>query len=276
VAVCEGLSHLVLPVANIDRSEKFYRDVFGLEPLGRDLVAEAKPNAVLKSDCRQMIILVQVPADELAIQRSGANSTHHAWLVNTPAEYNAVTERLKRMGFDIADYRADFRAAGQYSVDLVDPDGHRWQIQAQGPEATDIRIERAGIIDCGSAEQYDVGDVKLFAEHKFFLLRVQDGFLAFSQWCTHQNGLVKWRGYFYDFYCPKHGATFNRMGKSTSPLMHLPPLRLHPVEITEAGTVAVDTNRVILRRDYDPEQIVPLVCGARLEAKHLKNVREMA
>jgi catechol 2,3-dioxygenase-like lactoylglutathione lyase family enzyme/nitrite reductase/ring-hydroxylating ferredoxin subunit len=275
MSFCEGFSHLVLPVADLDRWEKFYQGVFGLELLGRDLVSEKGPNAVLKSDSRQMVILVQVPAEEVKIEREGANSTHHAWLVDTPAEYKAIEQRLKGMGFDISDYRADFRALGQYSVDLVDPDGHRWQIQAQGPEATEVRFERAGIVDCGSAEGYAIGEVKLFEEHKFFLLRVEEGFLAFSQWCTHQNGLVRWRGSFYDFYCPKHGASFTRLGKCTSPLMRLPPLRLHPLRITETGSIEVDTDRVLLRRVHSPEQIVPLACGSRLEVKALKNVREV-
>ncbi len=275
MALCEGFSHLVLPVADLDRSEKFYREVFGLEPLGRDLVTERGPNAILKSDCRQLVILVQLPPEEVRIEREGANSTHHAWLTETPEEYKRVLKRLQDLGFDVTDYRAAFRAAGEYSVDLVDPDGHRWQIQAQGPEATDIRVEHGGVIDCGPADQYSVGDVKLFKDQKFFLLRLDEGFLALSQWCTHRNGLVKWRGYFYDFYCPKHGATFERNGRATSPLQEMPPLRLHPVEIDAAGNVMVDTDRVVLRRDYDPKQIVPPTCGARLKVEELKFAKEV-
>lgn len=273
--IIEGFSHIVLPVADLDRSEKFYHEVFGLEILGRNMVAEGEPNALLKSDCRQMVVLVQVPEEELRIEREGANSTHHAWLLKTPEEYKQVEKRLAGMGFDVTDYRAAFRSAGQFSVDLVDPDGHRWQIQAQGPEATDVRVEKAGVINCGSAEGFAIGDVKLFEEQKFFLLRVGEGFLALSQWCTHMNGLVEWRDYFYDFYCPKHGATFERNGRAASPIMKLPPLRLHPVSINDAGEVEVDTDRVILRRDFDAMQIVPPQCGARLQVEDLKFVREV-
>ncbi len=273
--LCEGFSHLVLTVSDLDRSEKFYQDVFGLEAVGRDLVAEEGPNSLLKSDCRQMVVLVQVPKEQVRIEREGANSTHHAWLVKTPAEYKAIEKRLASMGFDVNDYRAAFRAAGQYSVDLVDPDGHRWQIQTQGPEATDVRVEKAGVVNCGAADQYEIGTVKLYEKEKFFLLRVADGFLALSQWCTHQNGLVKWRGYFYDFYCPKHGAVFERTGDCASSTMKLPPLRLHPVRVTEAGEVEVDTDRVILRRGHDAAQVVPPVCGAALQVEKLKFVKEV-
>ncbi|MGE0651826.1 MAG: VOC family protein [Alphaproteobacteria bacterium] len=275
MALIEGFSHIVLPVSDLDRSEAFYVDVFGLEKLGRDLVAEAGPNSVLKSDCRQMVVLVQVPADQVRIEREGANSTHHAWLMRTPEQYKALEKHLASLGFDVNDYRAAFRAKGQYSVDLVDPDGHRWQIQAQGPEATEIRMERVGVVSCGPAAGYGVGNVKLFKDEKFFLLRVEDGFLALSQWCTHMNGMVKWRDYFFDFYCPKHGATFNREGVATSSIMQIPPLRLHPVSISDAGDVLVDTDRVVVRRDYDPAQVVRGECGAALCVEKLKYAKEV-
>jgi lactoylglutathione lyase len=274
MALCEGFSHLVLPVSDLDRSEAFYRDVFGLDLVGRNLVAEQRPNSLLKSDCRQMIVLVQ--SDHVEIEREGANSTHHAWLLKTPAEYHACIARLKERGFDISDYRAAFRAAGQYSSDLVDPDGHRFQIQTQGPEATDVRIEKKGVVNCGRADDYEIGAVKLFKDQKFFLLRLDDGFLAQSQWCTHQNGLVQWRENFYDFYCMKHGAVYSRRGEAESVIMDLPPLRLHPVRINADGEVEVDTDRVVLRRDYSPDQVVPAVCGATLCVEKLKFAKEMA
>jgi len=221
-----------------------------------------------------MVVLVQVP--EVKIEREGANSTHHAWLLKTPEEYKACVKRLATLGFDIEDYRAAFRAAGQYSVDLVDPDGHRFQIQTQGPEATDVRIEKAGIVNCGKAEDYAIGDVKLFKDQKFFLLRLKEGFIALSQWCTHQNGLVQWRGYFFDFYCDKHGAVFSRQGEAESAIMDLAPMRLYPVAVSSSGDVEVDTDRVILRRGYSTDQAVPAVCGAALCVEKLKWAKEMS
>ena len=275
MALYEGFSHLVLPVSDLDRSEKFYREVFGLDLVGRNLVAEAQPNSLLKSDCRQMVVLVQ-QQDKVKIEREGANSTHHAWLLKTPEEYHACVARLKAMGFEIEDYRAAFRAAGQYSVDLVDPDGHRFQIQSQGPEATEIRVPKKGVVRCGPASKYEPGSVTLFKEEQFFLLRLEQGFLALSQWCTHQNGLVNWRGNFYDFYCMKHGAVFGRTGESCSVIMDLPPMRLHPLRIAESGEVEVDTDRVVVRRGFTPDQLVPAEAGAALAVDKLKYVREVA
>jgi Rieske Fe-S protein len=120
-----------------------------------------------------------------------------------------------------------------------------------------------------------VGAVKTYEDEKFILLRVKDGFLAFSQWCTHMNGTVQWRDYFFDFYCPKHGATFSREGVATSPVMRIPPLRLHPVSISDDGDVLVDTDRVVMRRDYDPDQVVRGECGAALCVEKLKFTREV-
>ncbi len=274
MALCEGFSHLVLPVTDLDKSEKFYQEVFGLDLVGRNLTAESTPNSLLKTDCRQMVILVQVP--EVQIEREGANSTHHAWLLKTPEEYKTCVARLAKLGFEVEDYRAAFRSAGQFSVDLVDPDGHRFQIQTQGPEATDIRITKAGVINCGPADDYKIGAAKLYKEEKFFLMRLKDGFIPLSQWCTHLNGLVEWRPYFYDFYCTKHGAVFSRTGDAESVVMDLPPLRLHPVRINQAGEVEVDTDRVIVRRRHDDEQVVPPVCGAALLAEKLKHAREVS
>ena len=274
MALYDGFSHLVLPVADLERSEKFYREVFGLDLVGRNLVAEAEPNALLKSDCRQMVVLVET--DKVKIERDGANSTHHAWLLKTPEEYHACVARLKAMGFEIEDYRAAFRAAGQYSVDIVDPDGHRFQIQSQGPEATEIKLPKKGKVRCGKARDHAVGSVTLFKEAQFFLLRLEQGFLALSQWCTHQNGLVAWRGNFYDFYCPKHGAVFLRNGESASVVMDLPPLRLHPLAIDDAGEIVVDTDRVVVRRGFAPDQLVPAEPGAALAVESLKSVREVA
>ena len=54
-------SHLVVEVADLDRSEKFYRDVIGLDALGRNLVADNRPNALLAMNTRQRVLLVEVP-----------------------------------------------------------------------------------------------------------------------------------------------------------------------------------------------------------------------
>ena len=40
MALCEGFSHIVLPVSDLDRSEAFYRDIFGFTDEVHDYVTE--------------------------------------------------------------------------------------------------------------------------------------------------------------------------------------------------------------------------------------------
>jgi catechol 2,3-dioxygenase-like lactoylglutathione lyase family enzyme len=45
MALNGAFSHLVVECSDLDRSEAFYRDVIGLDVLGRNLVADNRPNA---------------------------------------------------------------------------------------------------------------------------------------------------------------------------------------------------------------------------------------
>jgi catechol 2,3-dioxygenase-like lactoylglutathione lyase family enzyme len=54
MAVLDGFSHLVVQVTDLDRSEKFYQEVFGLDLVGRNLLDEEGPNSLLKMNTGQM------------------------------------------------------------------------------------------------------------------------------------------------------------------------------------------------------------------------------
>ena len=60
MALVDSFSHLVVQVTDLDRSEKFYQEVLGLDLVGRDLLNEEGPNSLLKMNTGQMIVLVQV------------------------------------------------------------------------------------------------------------------------------------------------------------------------------------------------------------------------
>lgn len=269
MALIDGFSHLVIHVTELDRSEKFYQEVFGLEPVGRDLVSEEGPNSLLKTNTGQMVLLVQV--DKVEPFRPNSGSIHHAWLL-TIEQYERAQRRLKTMGFDIEDSREEFRAMGEKSMDIFDPDGHRFQIQAYGPEAHEIIKPGVGAVDCGKVDNFAVGSVTLFAKGKFFLVRLPEGFLALSRWCSHMNGQIIWQKEHWRFFCPFHAATFNRKGEFTGHLNNVGPLRVHPVLVTEAGDVRVDTERVIIRKEYQDDQVVPVVCGKEFCAAQVEEV----
>jgi Rieske Fe-S protein len=263
MAEIQGFSHIVVHVTDLDRSEKFYRDVFALDVVGRDLVNDEGPNSLLATNTRQRILLVEVP--EVVAIRPNSSSIHHAWLL-TYEEMERAKERLAGLGFDITDSRAQFRARGENSLDVFDPDGHRYQVQAYAPEATEVIRENTGPITCGHMDDFPVGTVKAYVKGKFFLVRLEEGFLALSRWCTHMNGLLAWKKEHWHFYCPMHGSTFDRRGESVPCTRPAPPLRLHPVSITADGMVVVDPDTAIPREGFAPGQAVPARPGARSDA----------
>ena len=132
MSLVDGFSHLVVHVTDLDRSEKFYHDVFGLDVVGRDLVSDEGPNSLMAMNTRQRILLVKV--DKVVPFRPNSSSIHHAWYL-TPEQYDRAQVRLQAQGLDITDSRQEFRALGERSFDVFDPDGHRYQVQSYGPEA---------------------------------------------------------------------------------------------------------------------------------------------
>lgn len=259
MALVDGFSHLMVQVTDLDRSEKFYQEVLGLDLVGRNLVNEEGPNSLLKMNTGQMLVLVQV--SQVDPFRPNSNSIHHAWLL-TVEQYKRAQERLKRLGYNIEDSREEFRALGERSMDVFDPDGHRYQVQAHGPEATQIIRPTVGKVSCGKIDDFEIGSVTQFTKGMFFLVRLQEGFIALSRWCTHSNGQINWEKQHWRFYCPLHSATYNRKGEFTGHLADVGPLRLHPVTISEDGSVVVDTSEILVRKSYSLDQVVPPFCGA--------------
>ena len=207
--VAGRFSHFLIEVTDLDRSEAWYRDVIGMDVLGRNLTAEPEPHSLLQMNTGQLFILVQ--KDTVEPRRPGSSSIHHGFLL-TPNQYRRAQERLKAFGYDIADTREQFRARGEYSMDVYDPDDHRYQIQAYGPEANEILLPDAGVVDCGPASRYKAGEVKLFKDGNFYLVRMKDGFLALTRWCRHMNGKVVYQKEHFRFWCPFHAMTYDRAG----------------------------------------------------------------
>jgi lactoylglutathione lyase len=259
MALVAGINHLMVQVTDLDKSEAFYRDIFGFDPMGRDLVAEPGRNSLLQTNNGQMVLLVEVETVEPF--RPNSMSIHHAFYL-TAEQYLAAAERAKAAGYDIGDTRAAFRAKGQWSFDMFDPDGHRYQLQAVGPEGSELLKADKGKVACGRIEDFAIGSVTHFEAAQFFLVRREEGFLALSHWCTHMNGILRWREEHWSFYCPFHAATYDRKGLFTGHQKNYPALRVHPVEISQQGEVLVDTDSLIQRRDFDPSQLTPAECGA--------------
>lgn len=255
MAEVSGFSHLVVDVTDLERSEVFYRDVLGLEVIGRDLVSDVGPNSTLAMNTRHRIVLVQVP--QVQPFRPNSSSIHHALLMDQE-QFDRAEERLKKLGYEIGDNRAQFRAVGDRNIDIFDPDGHRYQMQSFNPEARVFTPENVGEVQCGNVSEYAPGDVKAFGKGKFFVVRHDDGFMALTRWCTHRKGLLAWKPDHWCFYCPMHGATYDRKGENTSYFIKAVPMGAHPLSIAEDGTITVRPDEIVERTGFDPSQLVPV------------------
>jgi len=248
-AIADRFSHLTIEVSDLDRSEAWYRDVIGADVLGRGLTAEPRPHSVLQMNTGQLLILVHSPG--FLAKRRGA--IHHGFMV-TASQYQRALERLPKFGFSIGDTRQQFRAMGEYSIDVQDPDGHRYQIQCYGPEAKEMVKSGIDEVDCGPADRYRVGDVKLFKGGSFYVARLPEGFIAMTRWCSHMNGLVVYQKEHWRFWCPFHSATYDLRGNNIGGMPGLNALRLLDLSFSPDGHVLVRPDRMTLRACFLAEQ----------------------
>ena len=255
----EGFSHLVLEVAELDRSERFYRDVIGLDLVGRGLTSEPQPHSVLRLNTGQLLVLLQVERPEP--RRANTSSIHHAFLL-TVEQYREAEERFRAAGHEIGDTREMFRARGEYSMDIYDPDEHRWQVQTYSEEAHELIRSGTGVVRCGPVAKFPLGSTTTFGEGNFFLLRDERGFLALSRWCRHLNGKLAYQPEHWRFYCAFHGATYDRDGSHIGHLPDIPPLRMHPVTIDPDGVVFVDTDTFLEREEGEPPRCTAVTPAA--------------
>jgi cytochrome b6-f complex iron-sulfur subunit len=91
---------------------------------------------------------------------------------------------------------------------------------------------------------------------RFYLMRNEEGLLAFSWKCTHLGCTVPWNSAEGQFHCPCHESQFNRRGE----LVDGPaprPLDLMPITV-QGDSIIVDTGTIIRRSSYDPRQVTPI------------------
>lgn len=240
--------HLVLEVSDLDRSERFLQEAVGLQPVGRDLWPEDGPNSSFKTDDGQYVVLVQVPE----VKPSGPG-VHTNFLLPTE-DYWKVHKRLGEIGCLVIDHRAEQRSVGEVSQYFNDLDGHRLQITAYDPEAFQVPAAKRGKVVAGRVEDFPPGSVTHYAEGKFFLVHLPDGFLALNQVCTHMQCNVAYQQEHYRFYCACHYNKFTRKGEHIGHTPGTPPLHAYAIEIVD-GQIVVDTDRTIPRTPEEAERM---------------------
>jgi catechol 2,3-dioxygenase len=123
-----GLVEVVLFVADVERSLRFYRDLLGLtliSPPG-NLVAFLRVGDDV-AGVPQQIVLVPRPADvQPAAQRKAERDLHHLGLVLDAAEFESERERIGGQGFAVRGGQHPFLPVEAFYVD--DPDGNEVEL----------------------------------------------------------------------------------------------------------------------------------------------------
>lgn len=240
----------IVHVSNLERSERFFGEVLGLEFVGRDLWPEDGPTSTFKTQVGQYITLLQVPEVD-------SGRAEHWNFMLTPQDFKAVQKRLQDEGCAIGDLRDEFRAKGEMSDNYYDPDDQMMQITAIDPEAYECPPARKGKIVAGRIDDFAVGSVTHNREGQFYLVRTRDGVLALSEVCTHRQGRVVYQPEHYRFFCPLHYNKFARTGAHLGHTPGTPPLRTYPVEFV-GHEIVVDTDVNIPREAAEAKRMVPL------------------
>ncbi len=111
-------------------------------------------------------------------------------------------------------------------------------------------------VRAGELNEFKVGSVSYFREGRFFLVRLEEGFLALYRKCPHLGCVVPWDKELSKFNCPCHSSFFSKEGEVLSgPAPR--PLDYFPVEI-RGGEVFVDTGRLMTRQEFNQIQVTPV------------------
>lgn len=131
-----GLSQLELEVTDLDRSEKFYQQVFGLLVLGREKDALGRESSCLQLQSGQWLMLHKV---EKLHERSSANyrfeGQHYAFFTPTAESLKSFREAISREGGTVdALEQTQVRSATAHGLYFTDFDGNPLQLQVEGSE----------------------------------------------------------------------------------------------------------------------------------------------
>jgi len=118
------LNHAVLFVADLERAERFYTEVFGMVVAAREPEARAAFMRLPRSGNHHDLGLFGLGADALP-KRSGAVGLYHlAWQLDTVEELAAARQTLR----DAGAYTGESSHGATKSVYGKDPDGNEFEI----------------------------------------------------------------------------------------------------------------------------------------------------
>jgi len=243
---------LVMEVTDLDRSERFYRDDLGLQPIGRNLWPDDGNTATFRTADGAHVVLVEVP------EVAPVGLDVHRNFMLPEEDYFVVFERLRERGWLRPNHRTEMgvRSATEITCSLYDPDRNRLQLTAWR-KPYNVPAAKRGKVVAGRIEDFAAGSVTYVGEGKFFVVRTADGFLALNNVCTHLQCNVVYQPEHYQYYCFCHGRMFDRIGRQVAIKVDCPPLEAYAVEFVD-GQVVVNTDESLSRSDAQVEHMVPL------------------
>ena len=137
------LNHAVLFVADLDRSVRFYTDLFGMEVVAREPRANASFLRLPRSGNHHDLGLFGVGTAGGPKRRGGIGLYHLAWQLDTIDELAAAREVL----IDAGAYTGESSHGATKSVYGADPDGNEFELMWMLPRDQWGPYENAAPID---------------------------------------------------------------------------------------------------------------------------------
>jgi catechol 2,3-dioxygenase len=122
-----ALGHIVLNVADLKKSERFYRDLLGLKVSARNL--DTKMTFLSYGREHHDIALQALPRGLKHVGGKGAPKLHHFCIyVDSNDTIDEIYPILKRRKIPIVSGPETLVVAGNRSISFLDPDGNRVEI----------------------------------------------------------------------------------------------------------------------------------------------------
>jgi catechol 2,3-dioxygenase-like lactoylglutathione lyase family enzyme len=136
------LGHIVLNVADLKKSERFYRAVLGLKVSARN--TRTKMTFLSYGREHHDIALMELPTGAKAVSGNGVPKLHHFCIyVASNNEIDDLYPVLKRRKIPIVSGPETLEVAGNRSISFLDPDGNRVEIACNANKFRYDNRERA-------------------------------------------------------------------------------------------------------------------------------------
>jgi catechol-2,3-dioxygenase len=139
------LGHVVLNVANLKKSENFYRSIVGLKVSARN--RRMKMTFMSFGREHHDVALMELPRGAKHVGGKGIPKLHHFCIyVGTNKEVDDLYRVLKRRRIPIVSGPEILEVAGNRSISFLDPDGNRVEIACNTNKFRFDNRERKGKI----------------------------------------------------------------------------------------------------------------------------------